>query len=571
MPSAIRFDLASGRVRYFGSTTHMNVLTKVSASKGPARRQESHWPIALILKDLSPTTHDYLMDLFWEFSNSVIRLVDREAFYRDQESGGLEYYSTFLHLAMLGTGFRYADKSRPDIQRLVLSENVTSTIHEKTKALGRQEIERPGGIPSIQALQLLSGLEFCCGNDDTGWMFSGICFRMVYDAGLHIDHSCLGISPRDTQIRDMVLWASLTADRLWSLYLGRPTTLKLADISPNCLSYVFDPSDPSDPAVRQKPLVTRVYEALLQMMERVGQLCDLRGPRPTRSADSCLQLAAIGQQLRDWYTELPRDLQWSDSPGPDMPLSYFLLHTQYHAALILIHRQFIHINETNVADGLDAHFKSICRATCASSAESIAVILEEYRARFELSQVYGTAVQHAGTAATAMMGEVVLQADPVERARLVRILSSLRITVGLMSKNYRGAGLMVSIIDRFIRSTANRASSSSDREGTATQLFLHPSVPQVQPPVATAGHVDQLVVAHGPAMMANPLHQRWRLDAWSALIPSPAGHLSPTGLPAVPSSFFEGIMEEDLNFGDMSGSFDLSAWGNGPMDGYSCL
>jgi hypothetical protein len=118
-------------------------------------------------------THNYLMDLFWEFYNSVIRLVDREAFYYDQESGGVEYYSTFLHLSMLATGFRYADRTRADIQRLALTENVTSTIHEKTKALGKQEIERPGGIPSIQALQLLSGLEFCCGNDDTGWMFSG--------------------------------------------------------------------------------------------------------------------------------------------------------------------------------------------------------------------------------------------------------------------------------------------------------------------------------------------------------------------------------------------------------------
>ena len=165
--------MASGRVRYFGSTTHMNVLTKMSSSKRTTRSQEPHWPIALVLKDLGPATHGYLMNLFWDSHNSMIRLVDREAYYQDQESGGVEYYSTFLHLAMLATGLRYADRTRPDIQRLVLTEHSTSTIHEKTKVLGKQEIDRPGGIPSIQALQLLSGLEFCCGNDDTGWMFSG--------------------------------------------------------------------------------------------------------------------------------------------------------------------------------------------------------------------------------------------------------------------------------------------------------------------------------------------------------------------------------------------------------------
>jgi hypothetical protein len=182
MPSSIRFDMASGRVRYFGSTTHMNVLTKVTAKKGVHRRQDAHWPIALVLKDLAPATHDYLMNLFWDNHNSVIRLVDREAYHHDQETGGVEYYSTFLHLAILGTGFRYADRRRPDIQKLALSEHVTSTIHEKTKALGKQELERPGGIPSIQALQLLAGLEFCCSNDDTGWMFQGECgMPMVWE------------------------------------------------------------------------------------------------------------------------------------------------------------------------------------------------------------------------------------------------------------------------------------------------------------------------------------------------------------------------------------------------------
>jgi hypothetical protein len=152
----------------------MNVLSR----KGTAtQRRDSHWPIALIARDLSPDTHDYLMDLFWNLHNAVIHLIHTETFYRDQEHGGVEFYSTFLHLTMLATGFRYADKTREDIRRLSLQGYVTSTLHEKAKALAKLEIDKPGGIPSIQAFQLLGGLEFCCGNDDTAWLFTGMTSR----------------------------------------------------------------------------------------------------------------------------------------------------------------------------------------------------------------------------------------------------------------------------------------------------------------------------------------------------------------------------------------------------------
>ena len=118
----------------------------------------------------------------------------------------------------------------------------------------------------------------------------------------------------------------LTAfDSLWSMYLGRPTTLKTTDISPSCLSFVFDPTLSSKTSDHQEHMIIRIYESMLQLMERVGQLCDLRGPRPVRSADSCVRMASIGQQLRDWYTGLASDLLWTGDTRVDVPQSYYLL------------------------------------------------------------------------------------------------------------------------------------------------------------------------------------------------------------------------------------------------------
>ncbi|KAK7414781.1 hypothetical protein QQX98_006383 [Neonectria punicea] len=117
IPSPIRFDLSSGRVRCFGPTTNMAIMSKAGSPKA-LNHNRSHWPIFLVEQNLSPEINRYLLDLFWTHHNSVVHLVHLDAFYEDQEQGGTDYYSTFLHITMLATGFRYADKARPDIQEL---------------------------------------------------------------------------------------------------------------------------------------------------------------------------------------------------------------------------------------------------------------------------------------------------------------------------------------------------------------------------------------------------------------------------------------------------------------------
>ena len=47
---------------------------------------------------------------------------------------------------------------------------------------------------------------------------------MVFDAGLQVDPSPLGLPERDMQIRHMVLWACMTTDRLEKL--DNPTRLE---------------------------------------------------------------------------------------------------------------------------------------------------------------------------------------------------------------------------------------------------------------------------------------------------------------------------------------------------------
>lgn len=172
LPASVRFDMATGRVRCFGSTASMNILTNVRAGRELERR-ETHWPVITVVQHFSPETHDYLLEMYWTCYNSVIHLVHKTAFQDDQRSGGTQFYSLLLHLAMAAAGFRYADKSRPDIQRLASSGHASSVLHEKAKNMAKLEMERPGGLTSIQALILLGDLECSIGRDDTGWLFAG--------------------------------------------------------------------------------------------------------------------------------------------------------------------------------------------------------------------------------------------------------------------------------------------------------------------------------------------------------------------------------------------------------------
>jgi hypothetical protein len=233
-----------------------------------------------------------------------------------------------------------------------------------------------------------------------------------------------------------------------------------------------------------------------------------------------------------------------------------LVSTQYHAALILLHRPFVRYNENSEPD-INNHFSSLSRTTCAESAKLIAVIFEQYRSRFDLAQVYGSAVQHAGTGATALMGEIILQSEPQERSHLIEKLASLRLSISLMSRNYQPAGHMTSVVDQFIRSVHN-----GDQQAPAQQQQIQPQGPSNdESSSAGAGaneHVDfnPSSAFEGLQQLQQPSRKRMRVDTQFSFTPTCPGALSPSGLPFLPSSFLEGLGADDAMFPDLAGMTD---------------
>ena len=173
----LSFDQLNGRLRYFGPTTNCHVHSAQGQLAEDSRESlEQARRTDKVIRFLSEETYNYLMDLFWSYYNNVIHVLHRDAFEEDREHGRTQFYSGFLHICVLAMGFRYADKSRPDMQKIAISQ-YESTLHREAKYMLDAELERPGGIPLVVALLLLGDMECQVGRDNTGWLYSGMAVR----------------------------------------------------------------------------------------------------------------------------------------------------------------------------------------------------------------------------------------------------------------------------------------------------------------------------------------------------------------------------------------------------------
>jgi hypothetical protein len=73
-------------------------------------------------------------------------------------------------------GYRFADCSRPDMQRITVAPR-ESWLHREAKYMLDFELERPGGITSVVALLILGDLECGVGRDNLGWLYAGMAVR----------------------------------------------------------------------------------------------------------------------------------------------------------------------------------------------------------------------------------------------------------------------------------------------------------------------------------------------------------------------------------------------------------
>ena len=456
----LSFDQISGRLRYYGPTVNSHIYSELEVDDAKQSREtlEQSRRAEKIIRTLPLETHDYLMSLFWQHYNSVLHCVHEEAFNEDREKGLGRFYSGFLHICILAMGYRFADKTRTDMQRIALPDR-ESTLHREAKYMLDLELERPGGIPSVAALLILGDSEVGVGRDNVGWMYAGMAMRLCYDIGLHLDSSHSGMSQQEVDIRKMTLWACVIYDKYWSLFLGRPTTIKCADLEIYSLADQFERLGTCKPAGIEKSINTRIYEALIDLMEIAGKIVENTDARKvevgsTQSPDQSayFKMAALDRQLHNWMARLPADLKYTEENRKDAPYSFYLLHQQYHAVLILLHRPFARYNDPNDPDteeisALDSHFSKASRGICTKSAVAMARIFWQHRQKFDGKKIFCIGMQHAGLAATALIAALAYIPNEADRTNNLSYLEVLHAALQDMAHAYQPAERQAHVLD----------------------------------------------------------------------------------------------------------------------------
>ncbi|KEF53682.1 uncharacterized protein A1O9_10082 [Exophiala aquamarina CBS 119918] len=465
----LSFDQLSGRLRYFGPVANCHIHSELKAQSEDANRQalEQQRRAEKAIRSISFDTHDYLMSLFWDHYNSVLHVIHQAAFEEEMESGARRFYSGFLHVCVLAMGYRFADKKRPDMIRISLPDK-ENTLHREAKYMLEYEIEQPGGIPSIVALLLLGDLEAGVGRDNLGWLYAGMANRLCFEIGLHLDTTNTGASQREIEIGRMTLWACIVYDKYWALFLGRPTMMKPADLEVYKLSVEFERLGTNLPAGPSKSRETQIYEALLDLMELAGKITEImdQASKLNTNIDHHVyfRMSALHRELESWYSRLPKTLQWSADNIATSPFSFFLLHQQYSATMILLHRPFARYDDPNAAqsgsgesseDDSDTgkivnpthHFSALSRTVCTQHAVRIARIFWQHRQRFDTKQIFVTGLQHAGTAATALVAALAFMKDRSTRNNNMQYLECLAAALQDMSQTYVPAEKMSNVLE----------------------------------------------------------------------------------------------------------------------------
>jgi hypothetical protein len=252
----------------------------------------------------------------------------------------------------------------------------------------------------------------------------------------------------------MTLWACVIYDKYWALFLGRPTSMKSGDLEVSRLAKQFERLGTCLPAGPEKALETQIYEALLDLMELAGKITENLDPRSQTDAnidrEAYLRMAALDREFGSWYQRLPEKLKWKPSNINNAPFSFFLLHQQYHAALILLHRPFAMYEEPG-SDGQesqvpDNHFSALSRTVCTKHAIRVARIFWQHRQRFETRHCFITGLQHAGTAATALVAALAYIKDSNDRDNNMQYLDCLTSALQDLAYTYHPAERMFLVL-----------------------------------------------------------------------------------------------------------------------------
>ncbi|KAJ6183682.1 hypothetical protein N7519_004983 [Penicillium mononematosum] len=330
----------------------------------------------------------HLLDLHWSRQHHTFLLTYRPTFMRELESGEDSVF------------FARCDE-------LLLHEGLITQ----------------SSIPTVIALVMLGSTFIATGMTSKGWLYTGYAMRMIYDLGLYLEPQ-LEVNKfniEEIEIRRRVFWGAFVCEKLQSLYLGRPPTIRLQDVrvSQDLLDTFeeLEPWQPYDdydaPEARSTssplPLAhsVTVFQQLCLLSQVMTQIIDKIYCVGATASTTLHEIRPLEDTLTAWYSNLPDHLiyePWTRDPL-DPPLmvapNHIVLLTTYHSLIVLLHRPFITVpSNNNNNDTATTGTPAFSWKRCAAASRHITSLALSYQSIYPLrksSYLLGYAVYVACT------------------------------------------------------------------------------------------------------------------------------------------------------------------------------
>jgi len=159
------------------------------------------------------------------------------------KTGG-PYFSQALFNTILSHSVRWC-RDEPGMEQLLAPYDDGAAFSANAVRYLFEDIQQGrNGVPTVQALLLLSAQECGRGNRTQAWLYSGMAFRLIDDMGICVDgrrhEDAEKYSTEDLEIRNRLFWSCYFWDKLISLYFGRTPLIQNSAMSPPRILSMFD-------------------------------------------------------------------------------------------------------------------------------------------------------------------------------------------------------------------------------------------------------------------------------------------------------------------------------------------
>lgn len=310
---------------------------------------------------------------------------------------------------------------------------------------------------------------------------TGMANRLAFDIGLHVNMAVADMSELEKETRRQTMAACAMFDRKWALLMGRPTAIKTQDVGVDVLPRVSGPPF-EDSSLGTMASHATINRQMFELLELAGKVADFQNSTygaahlfSSKAAEDRAYLHFIGLErlFHNWYRRLPENLTWKPVNIKSAHMGFFILHQQFHVCMILLHRPWAKYGPMSLDGTVAARYPSpgsptqgdetslpswmaplphhdnrasMSRSMCTQHAIRIARIFWHHRQRFDGKRVVLTSIQHAGTAALALMAALAHKSAELDHHSNLRYLQVLSTAIYEMSHLYQPAARMYQLL-----------------------------------------------------------------------------------------------------------------------------